>query len=298
MADLTDSQKTDNVDDHVAADYNYLLGGILRASLVNTQTITATKELADIDYQIQVITPSGANRTVELAPEATTNHVTVVRNPTGSTYDVVLKNDSGATTHCTLDAGEWALCIPTGSIWMVIYSGDLGVSTASGISITDAGGYYSGSDVEAALQEAGADIASNTAALMGMPLQVSTYNNTAADGTTYFFGGLHGSAWGTGSAARSITIPVDGTVKKAYLLITFAGTPTSENWTISFRLNDTTDTTISSTVDLSGGSPVTVSKTDLNIAVVAGNTFEIKVAVPTMTTNPTAVSVSGLVYME
>lgn len=126
MGDLSDVQKTDNVDDHVAADYNFLLGGVLRASLVNTETISATKQLTDSDYQFQVITPSGANRTVELAAEATTNHFTFIKCPTGATYDVLVKDDSGVTTYCTLDAGEFALCFPAGSVWNVVYSGDLG----------------------------------------------------------------------------------------------------------------------------------------------------------------------------
>lgn len=122
MADLTDFQKTDLVDDHLAADYNRLLGAVLRAEFVNTETITGTKELADSDCQMQVITPSGANRTVELPPEATTNHVHFIKCAAGSSYDVVVKDDSGAATYCTLDAGESVLCIPAGSAWHVYYS--------------------------------------------------------------------------------------------------------------------------------------------------------------------------------
>jgi len=132
----------------------------------------------------------------------------------------------------------------------------------------------------------------------GTALGVQTYNNTAADGTTYYFGGTFGGTWGTAEGSRKIAIPHSGVITKAYMLITFGASPTNENWTISFRLNGSTDTVISSTVDLSGGSPVVVSNTALAITVAELNTFEIKVAVPTMTTNPTAVSVSGWVLLE
>jgi len=128
MTTLNSFFPTDGVDDVLDDWIQDLLGAVIRAEYVNTETITATKELADSDCQMQVITPSGANQTVELAPEATTNHVFFIKNPSGATYDIPIKDDSGVTTYCTLDADQWALCIPAGSAWHVIWSGDLGAS--------------------------------------------------------------------------------------------------------------------------------------------------------------------------
>ena len=134
MGKLTDSGTilVDGTHYPLAEYLNKLFAGVLLAQQVNTETIAATKELDDGDYQLQVLTASGSDRTVELPPEASTNHLHVIKNPSGAAYDLVIKDDSGATTYCTLDAGEWALCIPAGLVWNVIYSGALSGSSASG----------------------------------------------------------------------------------------------------------------------------------------------------------------------
>lgn len=111
MTTLTSFLKTNLVDDHTADDMNKLIAAALRPEFANTETITATKELTDNDCQFQFITASGADRTVELAPEATTNHVQVIYN-SGATYNVVVKDDSGTYTFATLAPDEWALFIP------------------------------------------------------------------------------------------------------------------------------------------------------------------------------------------
>lgn len=119
MTTLTNFNKTDLLDDHVAADVNKLIATSLRAEHANTETITATKELSDNDTPFQIITASGADRTVELAPEATTNHVTIVENG-GASNRVIVKDDSGATTFVTLAVGEWALFLPLGTRWVFL----------------------------------------------------------------------------------------------------------------------------------------------------------------------------------
>lgn len=138
----------------------------------------------------------------------------------------------------------------------------------------------------------------NSAALATSPytLQCATFNNTPADATTYYFGGSFGGAMGTVGGVRRIIFPRAGTVTRIHLVFqVVAGS--NETSTISFRLNDTTDTTISSTVDLSA-SPAIVSNTALSIAVIAGDYFEIKWVTPTWVTNPTAVTISGVVFIS
>jgi len=122
MTDLTSFFKTDLLDDHVADDINRLIAASLRAEFRNVETITATKELADSDCQFQNITASGANRTVELAPEATTNHFFVISNVGGSN-NVIVKDDSGVTTFTTLFPDEWCLAISNGSAWKTLFPG-------------------------------------------------------------------------------------------------------------------------------------------------------------------------------
>jgi hypothetical protein len=117
---LSDFLKVDGVDYPLAEYFNFLYATALRAEMTNTETITATKELTDNDVQFQVITASGADRTVELAPEAASNHVTIIENG-GSSNHVVVKDDSGTVTLATLAPGDWILCFPVfGKTWRFI----------------------------------------------------------------------------------------------------------------------------------------------------------------------------------
>ena len=105
------------------------------------------------------------------------------------------------------------------------------------------------------------------------------------DATTYFFGPFPSATMGVTAANHKVYIPRAGKVIAAYLFFTFVN-GSSETSTISFRLNDTTDTTISSTLNLSS-TPLTVSNTSLSIAVATGDWFTIKWVTPTWVTNPT-----------
>jgi len=119
MGSLLDILKVDGVDYPLAEYFNIFFATALRAEFANTETITATKELTDEDYQIQILTPSGANRDVELAPEAASNHITIIYNASAS-LNLVVKDDSGAVTFDTIPAGGWATCIPIlGIAWKV-----------------------------------------------------------------------------------------------------------------------------------------------------------------------------------
>lgn len=127
-------------------------------------------------------------------------------------------------------------------------------------------------------------------------IQFSSTNNTPADNTTYYFAAPTGGTFGNTAGSRKIWIPRTGKVLAAYILFTcVAGS--AETSSIYFRLNNTTDTLISNAVNLSA-SPAEVSKTDLSIAVTAGDYFEIKWTTPNpWATNPTSVTISGIVYV-
>ena len=66
---------------------------------------------------------------------------------------------------------------------------------------------------------------------------------------------------------------------------------------MSLRLNDTTDTTLSSAVNLSSN-PFEVLGVSLNIPVVAGDYCEVKWVTPTWVTNPTSVQISIQFFIE
>ena len=107
-----------------------------------------------------------------------------------------------------------------------------------------------------------------------------------ADATTYYFGNIP-AAPVTGSTNRPLWIPRAGTIKAIYGSAVMAGLGTTENSTLSFRLNDTTDTAITTTLDLSAAR-VDFSNVALSIAVAAGDWCSIKWATPTWVTNPTS----------
>ena len=110
MADLGDFQVVDDVTDNLAEYHNRLLGGTIRAEFVNTETITTTKELTDNDCPFQVITAGTTDQTVELAPEGTGNHFTFVYN--SGTNNVIVKDDSGATSYITLATDDFEIFYP------------------------------------------------------------------------------------------------------------------------------------------------------------------------------------------
>ncbi len=135
MTTNADFQKTDLIDDHLAADYNRLFPGTVLSLFANTETITATKTLADSDCAFQYLNPSTANQDVKLAPEATTNHYQVIYNA-GSTYNLVVKDDSGTDTYATLGPGQYAWFLPGNSFgWRRIdrptFEYDLSVTVAT-----------------------------------------------------------------------------------------------------------------------------------------------------------------------
>lgn len=137
----------------------------------------------------------------------------------------------------------------------------------------------------------------NSAALATSPyvMQAGTDNsNSPADATAYYFGLLFGGPMLTTTGFRRIYIPRAGTITKIYLS-GGCSAGTTEQSTISFRLNDTTDTTIVSTLVIAN--PIIASNAALSIAVAAGDFFEIKWVTPTWVTNPTLISMMAVIYI-
>ena len=128
-------------------------------------------------------------------------------------------------------------------------------------------------------------------------LQAFAASSNPADATTYFFGSRPTSAILTSGAITRIYIPRAGVVKAVYLYFSNSSTlGSNETSTVNFRLNNTTDTTISSAVTNDSVSTA-FSNTALSITVAAGDYFEIKWVTPTWATNPLAVFPSAVVYI-
>ncbi len=135
MGTLNDIILVDGTNYPLAEYLNKLFAAALRGEYVNTETITAAKQLTDADYQVQRITASGGNQNVKLAAEAITNHIQVVEN-NGASNNVLVKDDSNTTTFATLEPGEWCMAIPLGGTkWVVIDSNSLVAVVAASLTV-------------------------------------------------------------------------------------------------------------------------------------------------------------------
>ena len=139
------------------------------------------------------------------------------------------------------------------------------------------------------------------AAGLGYTMQMTTFSsqNPLTDASTYFFRMSASLDAGTasGTSGARIYFPQAGTITKCYGAFLILGTlATSENVTLNIRLNNTTDTAVSSTIQLT--SIITsFNNAALSIAVAAGDYIEYKMVNPTWATNPSTISCSVTLYV-
>ena len=128
-------------------------------------------------------------------------------------------------------------------------------------------------------------------------IQFTALTFDPADSTTYYIGNYI-AAPTTTALRRRLYIPRAGVITKCFIDVTVTGfTGATGNATFSIRLNNTTDTAVSAAAALSAVNNL-YSKTDLAIAVAAGDYVEIKMENPAWGTNPTGVQISGLFFVE
>jgi hypothetical protein len=111
-----------------------------------------------------------------------------------------------------------------------------------------------------------------------------------ADATTYY-GGFRPIASTTTAAISRLVIPQAGTITRCDVFVANDGTLGSgETSTLSIRLNNTTDTTVTSALTTNNAANV-FTNSSLSIAVSAGDYIEFKWVTPTWATNPTSVRI-------
>jgi hypothetical protein len=121
-------------------------------------------------------------------------------------------------------------------------------------------------------------------------------NTNLADATTYYFG-LWGSATAaTTAAGRRIYVQRAGIITAVTVAFFCSGLSSAETFTTSLRLNNTTDTTLS-TINVTTAAFQAITSTP-TITVAYGDYFEIKMVTPTWATNPTGVYGNALVFLE
>ncbi len=122
----------------------------------------------------------------------------------------------------------------------------------------------------------------------------SAISGNPADSTTYWFNqGEVFVSFTSFSAALAVIIPRSGTINTVRGVVTVSGTlGSATNCTVAVRLNNTTDTNVTTTLQLTAASQ-TFSNTTLGIAVSAGDYVSLKFIAPAWATNPTSVALSA-----
>lgn len=130
---------------------------------------------------------------------------------------------------------------------------------------------------------------------LGYTISVQALTSSPPDATTTYFGQMP-KAPVTAAGTSKVYIRKAGTIKIAQIYCYSGTAGTAESWTLSIRLNNTTDTQIASLSVATNERVFTNS--NLNIAVVAGDYIEIKSSNPTWATNPLTTVFGGYVYIE
>jgi len=133
-----------------------------------------------------------------------------------------------------------------------------------------------------------------------LTMMTSSGLSNPADATTYFlaFALAVTTSTASGGDRQQLVIPKTGTLNVCYGICRVAGTlGSAQNCTLAIRLNNTTDTTVTSSLATSSAQN-TFSATSLGISVTAGDYIEFKLTTPTWTTNPTTVGFTITVYIS
>lgn len=124
----------------------------------------------------------------------------------------------------------------------------------------------------------------------------SSSSTGLSNATTYYQGAIWGSNGLSTSTVPRIYIPRAGTITKFYGAFC-SSTGSNEISTLYIRINNTTDYTISTTIDNSTGAYY-FNNTALNIPVSAGDYLLMKWITPTWTTKPTYISLNGVIEVD
>ena len=118
-----------------------------------------------------------------------------------------------------------------------------------------------------------------------------------ADGATLYQGATP-VAPVTTEGIYKLRFPIAGTIIAVALDVGVGAVlGTTEQATVNFRLNATTDTALTTTQQFNAANQGSVI-TGLTIAIAAGDTAQIKVVYPTFVTNPTGVVISATIFVR
>lgn len=124
-----------------------------------------------------------------------------------------------------------------------------------------------------------------------------TGSSNPTDGSTYFLSlNVLTTFTASGAGSTRFYFGSSRTITTCYGIAFVAGTlGSSENVSIIIRKNNTSDTTVTSTLQLTSASN-SFNNTGLSISLVAGDYIEVKMVNPTWATNPTSVTLIMAIY--
>ena len=188
-----------------------------------------------------------------------------------------------------INKGEWN---DTHAASLSLSGFGTGVQTALGTNVGSAGAFVVNGG---ALGTPSSGVLTNCTGQFYTLFTANAAGNPADNQTTYT--GLQG-AMSTTAAINTMRFPTAGVVTDIYIEIAVAGIlGTTEQATISFRLNNTTDTQITAVAQYDAARQV-YTLTGQSIVVAAGDYYQIKAVQPTWSTNPTQVVVSSVVLVR
>ena len=130
---------------------------------------------------------------------------------------------------------------------------------------------------------------------LGYTLSVQALTSSPVDAQTIYFGNLPKAPVTTANISK-VYIPRAGVIKRAEIYCYSGTAGTNQSWSGYIRLNNTTDTLIS-TLSVATSERV-FTNSSLAISVVAGDYIEIKFINPTWATNPLTTIFGGYIYIE
>jgi hypothetical protein len=129
----------------------------------------------------------------------------------------------------------------------------------------------------------------------GYALNIGGTAATINASTTYYFG-TPAQTTTNSAAIRRVYIPQSGTIKGGQIYVKTTNTTSTETWTLTVRLNNSSNTTFASL-----GNALTdkvFGTSSLNIAVVAGDYIEITTTTPAFVTAPGSTYIYGSIFIQ